>query len=94
MYNAKKEEVDQGKGNGSGGAQIPVLNKMSRVGLTKKMTFDQRLEGGNWRHGSRWECQIGDFTGAWEQTPWNESILGLDEYTSVHAYKLFFWKGT
>lgn len=53
MYNAKYEEVDQGEGNGSGGAQIPIVNKMGRVGLTEKMTSEQRLEGGNWRHGSR-----------------------------------------
>lgn len=47
MYNAKKEEVDQGEGNSSGGAQIPVLNKMGRLGLTKRTTSERRLEGGN-----------------------------------------------
>lgn len=37
--------------------------------------------------------EIEDVTGAWEQTPWTVSFLGLDEYASVHVYKLFFLEG-
>lgn len=41
----KKEKVDQGE-DGSEGERITVLNRMGRVGLTKKGTSEQRLEGG------------------------------------------------